>query len=269
MAEIMGIINLTPDSFSDGGKFADARMALDAISEMIGQGACAIDIGAESTRPGAVPVSPEEEWQRLEPVLSSLHRIKKGGAAFSLDTRHGESAKRALDLGIDWINDVTGFSSPEMVAAVKASECKLVMMHSLGVPADKKITLASRNVVETLTSWAKQRLVQLEMHGIARERILFDPGVGFGKTARQSLSIIRNVKQFSALGVPVLVGHSRKSFLADLSADRDDATLAASLYIASQGVDWLRVHDVARHAQMLTVWNTIAHDRESRHKHSA
>jgi dihydropteroate synthase len=273
MAEtkLVGIINLTPDSFSDGGKFADKAAAIDAIAKMIGQGASVIDIGAESTRPGALPVSPGEEWRRLEPVLTALSGIRQPHVAFSLDTRHAENAAKALALGIDWINDVTGFVSPSMINTVKSSSCTLVMMHSLGVPANQAITLPrNADVIDTVNRWAKDRILALEMQGINRSRIVFDPGIGFGKTPEQSLTILRNIKECMALGVRVLVGHSRKSFLAGFPADRDDATLAASLYLAQQGVDYLRVHDVSRHAQCLNVWEAIANDdRQSQHRRTA
>ncbi len=249
MVELVAIVNLTPDSFSDGGKFADAAAALDALSRYIEDGATVIDIGAESTRPGATPVSAPEEWKRLEPVLSGLHRIK--GAAISVDTRHAETARRALDCGTDWINDVGGFSSPEMVAAVKNNHCRLVVMHSLSVPADTSITLpAGIDVAEALLGWARARIAALEAQGIARGRIVFDPGLGFGKTAEQSHAIVRDIKKFKALEVPILVGHSRKSFLGK-NIDRDAATLSMSLALAAQGVDYLRVHDVAAHARAL------------------
>jgi dihydropteroate synthase len=268
---LVGIINLTPDSFSDGGKFADTGAVLAAISRMIGQGARVIDIGAESTRPGALPVSPGEEWRRLESVLTALNGIRQPGVVFSLDTRHAENATKALELGMDWINDVTGFISPLMINAVKASPCALVMMHSLGVPANQAITLPQNaDVIDTVNRWAKDRIQALEAQGIDRNRIIFDPGIGFGKTPAQSLTLIRNIKDCMTLGVRVLVGHSRKSFLAGFAADRDDATLAASLYLAEQGVDYLRVHDVVRHAQMLNVWEAIAHDdRQSAHRRTA
>lgn len=270
-AALVGIVNLTPDSFSDGGRFADASAALDAMARMIEEGARVIDIGAESTRPGAMPISPKEEWQRLEPVLSALHRVKKPGIAFSVDTRHGETVQRAIGCGADWINDVTGFSSAAMVAAVKNSDCKLVMMHSLGAPADKSVTLpAGCDVVETLLEWAKKRIADLEQQGVSKNRIIFDPGVGFGKTAAQSLAIVRGINRFHALGLPLLVGHSRKSFLEQWAANRDDATLTASLYLAGQGTQYLRVHDVARHAAMLNVWEAIADDtRQSGHRRTA
>lgn len=268
--QLVGIINLTPDSFSDGGKYADKTTALDAISRMMGQGARVIDIGAESSRPGALPIAPSEEWRRLEPILAALPGIRQPGVTFSLDTRHAENAAKALEMKIDWINDVTGFISPLMINAVKSSDCSLVMMHSLGIPANKAITLPQgADVMDVVSRWAKDRIAALEAQGIKRERIIFDPGIGFGKTSPQCFTLLRKISQFSSLGVRMLVGHSRKSFLAGYG-ERDDATLAASLYLAEQGVDYLRVHDVARHAQMLNIWENIAHDdRQSQHRRTA
>jgi dihydropteroate synthase len=273
MAEtkLVGILNITPDSFSDGGKFLDKEAATAAIQSMIAAGARVIDIGAESTRPGAAPVPVQEEWRRLEPVLQALPALKTPGVAFSLDTRHAEIAHEALNLGIEWINDVTGFSSAAMVEAVKPRPCTLVMMHSLGIPPNKAITLPpGSDPVEAVLLWAKERIGALERQGITRNRIIFDPGIGFGKTPEQSLAIIRDIKKFMTLGVRVLVGHSRKSFLSGFPTGRDEATLAVSLYLAAQGVDYLRIHDVALHKPMLNVVNTILHDdRQSPYRRTA
>ena len=177
---------------------------------------------------------------------------------FSVDTRHVQTARRALDMGIHWINDVTGFSDPAMLTAVKASDCKLVVMHSLGIPVDKKFVMTQPDVVPVLLQWAKYRINNnIRAGGISADRIIFDPGIGFGKSAQQSMMILRNVERFRELGVPILIGHSRKSFFAELGVykieDRDDATLAVSYYLAQHGVDYLRVHNMARHKQMLAI----------------
>lgn len=255
MTELVGILNVTPDSFSDGGAFFTPEVAINAIAEMAEQGADVIDIGAESTRPGATPITPEEEWKRLQPVLSALLHFPS--MKFSVDTRHVETAKRALKAGAHWVNDVSGFSDAAMIAAVRDSDCRIVAMHSLSIPADKNVVLPeSVDVVAELLQWAEMRFGQIEKSGIARNRIIFDPGIGFGKTAAQSLSILRDIAKFRTLGVPVMVGHSRKSFLANFG-DRDDTTLIVSHYLAQQGVDYLRVHDVAAHRQMLNVMKAV------------
>jgi dihydropteroate synthase len=253
---LVGIVNVTPDSFSDGGKNDRPQTALAAIERLIGEGAQVIDIGAESTRPGAMPLAHEEEWSRLSPVLAGLSRFAPSPVAFSVDTRHPETAAKALKYNIQWINDVSGFASAAMVAAVKSSACKLVVMHSLSVPADKTIIMASEDPVAEILIWAVARLGALQQAGIARERLIFDPGIGFGKTSEQSLFILKNIGRFTALGVPLLVGHSRKSFL-NLPAsasieERDDATLTMSKYLVAQGVDYLRVHNIPRHAAMIS-----------------
>lgn len=248
MTDIVGIINVTPDSFSDGGEYRDAAAALRAIDAQIKEGAAVIDIGAESTRPGAIPVTPEEEWTRLAPVLEKLPQ----GVRYSMDTRHAETAKRALECGMHWINDVSGFADPAMVNAVRDTDCKLVVMHSLSVPANKNDVLPEgADPVECVLAWAQSRLASLEAGGIARWRLIFDPGIGFGKTAAQSLALLRGVTCFKMLGVPLLIGHSRKSFLAESALSRDEATLELSRELVRQGVDYLRVHDVAAHVRMV------------------
>lgn len=242
--QLVGIVNLTPDSFSDGGRIADARIA---ISQLIKDGADVVDIGAESTRPGATPISVNEEWARLSPVLPHLP-----AGVFSLDTRHAEVAKKALPY-VRWINDVSGFSDVAMIEAVKNAECKLVMMHSLSVPADKHIVLPpDADVVQTLVDWARGRIKTLAGAGIAKDRIIFDPGVGFGKTPAQSHAVVDRVEEFYALGVPLLIGHSRKSFLGGKMEDRDQVTLEVSKKLWGR-VDYLRVHNVTLHRKHLHV----------------
>ena len=247
--KIMGILNVTPDSFSDGRVFFDSNAAIARIKTLIGEGADIIDIGAESTRPGATPLSPEQEWQRLSPVIQSLPSF--AGGDFSIDTRHAQTARKLNYIYM--INDVSGFADPDMVSAVKNADCKLVVMHSLSVPADKNITLPeSEDVMQVLIDFAEKRIAGLEKEGIQRQRIIFDPGIGFGKTAKQSLQIIREVAQLKALNVPILIGHSRKSCLSEYGDDRDAATLEVSQFLVAQGVDYLRVHDVAAHRKLLT-----------------
>ncbi len=250
--KLVAILNLTPDSFSDGGSYADTNAALKAIERFAEEGASVIDIGAESTRPGAIPISVEEEWERLSPLLKQLKHIPHTGIQYSIDTRNGENARKALDLGVDWINDVSGFSSRTMIDAVLPYDCMLVVMHSLGVPADKAMVLPEDcDIVELLTGFAVTRLRELEQEGISRKRFIFDPGVGFGKTAPQSWDIINNASGFNALGVPLLVGHSRKSFLSPDRESRDAATLEVSTQLIESSVNYLRVHDVASHRQLL------------------
>ncbi|MCB2081978.1 MAG: dihydropteroate synthase [Hyphomicrobiales bacterium] len=246
--QIVGILNLTPDSFSDGGKAADSKIALARIDAMVEAGASVIDIGAESTRPGATPLRAEEEWARLEtvlPLVCSDTRTYK----LSIDTRHPETARQALALGVDWINDVSGLENPEMLEVVKDADCQLVFMHHLGIPADRNVVLQGTNPVEDIMGWATQRMEQIAAHGISTDRLIFDPGIGFGKTVEQTFRLLQHIQAFKLLGLPLMVGHSRKSFFSLVSsrpaAERDPETAALSFYLAQQGVDFLRVHDVA------------------------
>lgn len=243
MTQLVGIVNFTPDSFSDGGRYNAVDAALAHIDRLIMDGADIIDIGAESTRPGATPLSAAEEWERL---ASFFEALTPEGAIFSLDTRHAENAKRALDKGFHWINDVSGFADEAMIDAVKPYGCKLVMMHSLGIPADKNHTLPGYvDVIETLLAWAQKQVARLEKKGIRRHHLIFDPGIGFGKTAAQSSQIIERFIELKACGLPLYIGHSRKSFLGE--GDRDASTLAVSRQLIAKEVDYLRVHNVAAH----------------------
>ena len=227
MTKLVGILNITPDSFSDGGLHFTPEKAVGAAREMIRQGAAIIDIGAESTRPGATALSSAEEWARLQPVLAALKDIP-----FSVDTRHAETASKALAAGAAWINDVSGFSDAAMVAAVKSNNCKLVFMNSLSVPASRDIVLPLKaDAVTLILAWAKERIAALEAAGIVKNRLIFDPGIGFGKTREQSFALLRGIEKFKVLGVPILVGHSRKSFLG--KEKRDEATLLLSQFMAT------------------------------------
>ena len=245
-ASLVGIINITPDSFSDGGVNYSPQKAIDAIKELIGQGAKIVDIGAESTRPNAIEITPAEEWARLEPVLKKRAEFN---AIISVDTRYAETAKKSLEYGVNWINDVSGFSSPRMIEVIRNSDCKLVVMHSLSVPADKLVVMPENaDVVTEIFAWAENRIKNLEDAGIHKDRIIFDVGIGFGKTPRQSQILIKNIRKFKELGVALFVGHSRKSFLgAKNIEDADQKTLEISKFLRDSGVDYLRVHNVKLH----------------------
>jgi 2-amino-4-hydroxy-6-hydroxymethyldihydropteridine diphosphokinase/dihydropteroate synthase len=247
---LVGIVNVTPDSFSDGGQNFAPEKAINAVLELIEQGASVVDIGAESTRPNATPISADEEWERLAPVLE---RRAEFDALISVDTRHSQTAKKAIAAGVDWINDVSGFGAPDMVEAVKNADCKIVVMHSLSIPADKNVVLPEGcDVVAEVFGWALIRIKALENSGIKRERIIFDVGIGFGKIAAQSHELIKNIAKFKELGVALFVGHSRKSFLgANSVAEADQKTLEISRFLSAQGVDYLRVHNVQIHKSVL------------------
>lgn len=249
---IMAILNLTPDSFSDGGEADSPAVAKEKIIAMESSGVHAIDIGAESTRPGATLLTVEEEMERLQPVLAFL-RERYTGKFFrpylSVDTRHVQTAALALESGFNCINDVTGRLDPAMLELLRASTCDYVLMHSLTVPADRDRTLPEGcDPIAELRSWLNGKLKLLETSGIDLSRIIFDPGIGFGKTSRQSLEILKRIGEFADLPVRLLVGHSRKSFMKELQIEnRDAATLVLSLRLARQGVDILRVHDFSSH----------------------
>jgi len=259
---LMGIINLTPDSFSKDYSIA----AWQRINHLITIGADIIDLGAEATGPNAIPITPDEEWKRLQPLLTQLLSEKSNTLIFpkiSIDTRHAIIAEKALALGVDWINDVSGLEDPAMQHIVKKNPCDIVFMHHLGIPTHKNTYLPlDQNPVALIYQWAEKRLYELEKLGISRDRLIFDPGIGYGKTAEQSLEIIKNIAVFNQLGVRLLVGHSRKSFLAPFTTQpaeqRDLETLVVSLYLNNKNIDYLRVHDVETHQRGFRVSNALS-----------
>ncbi len=255
---IMGIVNLTPDSFSDGGELLEPAAFEAKIQAMAEAGVHALDLGAESTRPGAAEVSIEEEWGRLSRAFSFLRDCFNGvylKPVLSVDTRRAEIAERAIERGANLINDVSGLSDPRMIQVIKESACDYVLMHSLSVPADPTLTFAEGvDPIRELKQWLARKLEFLERESIDLNRIIFDPGIGFGKTAEQSLEILNRFSEFSDLPVRFLVGHSRKSFLKAMGIDgrerRDSATLEWSRKLARAGVDILRVHEFEGHCKM-------------------
>ena len=257
----MGIVNVTPDSFSDGGKL-ESWPAIDAhVDALVAAGASFIDVGAESTRPGATPLDADQEWERLEGALEPLidkHASARLRPRFSLDTYHPATARRALALGIDVINDVGGLTSPEMLELAATSDCDWIAMHNLGLPADRTRTLpVNRDPVVEVGRWLEQRLDEWQRAGLDLGRILFDPGIGFGKNPLQSLKLLRGIERFERYGLRILVGHSRKSFMHGLTGDgaaRDLFTIGASLKLCARSVEILRVHDVAAHAAAYRGW---------------
>jgi 2-amino-4-hydroxy-6-hydroxymethyldihydropteridine diphosphokinase/dihydropteroate synthase len=262
----MGIVNLTPDSFSDGGELADDARVGAHVASLLAAGAEYVDLGAESTRPGAAPLAPDQEWARLEPALGPLlERYGRGPLRprFSIDTYHAETARRALALGVDAINDVSGLTSPAMLELAATGTADWVAMHNLGIPADKaRILPLDEDPTDAIERWLDERLRAWERAGLDLERVVFDPGVGFGKNALQSLRVLRNVRRFHRFGLRLLVGHSRKSFMHHVAAadrnDRDLFTVGASLALCAQGVDILRVHNVAAHTAAYRGWAHVS-----------
>jgi len=256
--KIVGILNITPDSFSDGGSFFNTESAIKKIQSLENEGAEVIDIGAESTRPYASELSPDEEWNRLSPILEKISHIKIK-AEISIDTRHPETAERAISAGVHWINDVSGFENPEMINVVKNSNVKIVFMHNLGIPANKQKTIPDKdNPVKTVCSWAETKIKLFENSGISKERLIFDPGIGFGKNAEQSLQLIKSASDFKKIGTKIMFGHSRKSFIALFSdkqaSERDIETFAISCHLYQCGIDYLRVHDAEGNIRAITAF---------------
>ncbi len=265
LTELVGILNLTPDSFSDGGRWLDPALAVGHGVRMAEAGATVIDLGAESTRPGGLGIDPAIEWSRVAPVLAAFRdRWPSGsGPLLSVDTRHAPTALRAIDAGADWINDVTGFDDPAMIEAVSTALVDLVVMHHVGVPPAPGQTLdRSADPVLGLLRWGADRLERLDRAGINPSRVIFDPGIGFGKTGEQTAAVLARIGEFRRLGVRLLVGHSRKSFLKSwfapegvgpcaTVADREIETMALTQHLATWAVDYVRVHDVEANARVL------------------
>lgn len=250
--QLVGILNVTPDSFSDGGSFTNTQTALQQALHLIEAGAEIIDLGAQSTAPQATLITPEQEWQRLEPILTA---IKEAQSQFllppkiSIDTFQPEVASKALNKGVDWINDVTGLSHPAMCELLQKNKVNCVMMHQLSIPVSREHVLSRHeDAHNTIFEWAEKKLNDLEKINIPKEKIIFDPGIGFGKVTEHSFLLLKQLNLFKALGVPLLIGHSRKSFLSLFTslppAKRDIETLVISLYLARQPVDYLRIHQV-------------------------
>ncbi len=266
-AELVGIVNVTPDSFSDGGLYDDSIAAFRRIRELVEEGAHVIDIGAESTRPGAISLTNDVEWLRLEPILSELKRglrTEYPWVKWSLDTRHPETVEKLADYPVDWINDVTGGDSSRMMDAWVASNHDLVFMHHMGVPVDPAVHLPKEeDAILNILKWAADKRVQFESRGISCDRMILDPGIGFGKLPEQSLEILRRLNELKDLGLRLLIGHSRKSFLTLVTNEpairRDLETHVISANLISRGVDYLRIHDVKGCARAIRAQLMIGH----------
>ena len=258
---VMGIVNVTPDSFSDGGRFARVDDALAQCEQLLRDGADVLDLGGESTRPGALPVTPEDEVARVLPVVEAL--TARGIRNVCIDTRNASTARACLEAGASWINDVSAFDhDTEMPYAVAAADA-VVLMHNKKTPR----TMQSGEVIyDDVTAEVRAHLLahveSAIVHGVARERILVDPGIGFHKLLPHNLQLTRDLKSFSDLGAGVLYGASRKRFLGEIAgidapAARDTATLGAIAYAAIAGADIVRVHDVKRAREALAVVDAL------------
>jgi dihydropteroate synthase len=259
----MGIVNVTPDSFSDGGEFLDPKRAIEQCLRLAEDGADLIDVGGESTRPGAVPVTEEEEVRRVVPVI--LEVTRRVSVPISIDTTKAAVAQRALDAGAAIVNDISGLRfDPRMSEVCAAAQAGIVCMHMQGTPQTMQIDPHYGDVVREVADYLAQRLAALEECGIARERVVIDPGIGFGKTPNHNLTILENIARFRALGRPVLIGHSRKRFLAKILGRTLDETSAATMGVsvaaALAGADLLRVHDVRATRDVLAACWAVLRD---------
>ena len=260
---VMGVLNVTPDSFHDGGVHEALDDAVDGATEMVEAGVDVIDVGGESTRPGADPVPADAEIDRVVPVLEALQEvpaIADGDVFCSVDTRKPAVAKAALAAGADIINDVTGLEDPRMRELVADAGCPVVIMHSLDAPVDPTAEPEYDDVVGDVIAELEARLRLAEVAGIDRERVIVDPGIGFGKTADESFALLGRLSEFGALDCPILVGHSHKSLFGAIGRDPDDrehATVAATALAAARGADLVRVHDVAENRAAIDVARAV------------
>lgn len=261
---LMGIVNVTPDSFSDGGQFFDPAAAIAHGARLAAEGAQILDIGGESTRPGAQPVTPDEEIRRVVPVIEGLTRRAPW---LSIDTRHAETMAAALKAGANFVNDVSALThDPQALPLVAGAGVPVCLMHMRGTPRTMQQDANYSNVVEEVFDFLQERVSACVAAGIARENLIVDPGIGFAKTAEQNLALIGKIRRFHDLGVPVLLGASRKRFIAALDRDaaapedRLPGSLAAVLAARAQGVGLFRVHDVAATRQALAVFEAIGAD---------
>ncbi|WP_322404563.1 dihydropteroate synthase [Massilia luteola] len=253
---VMGILNVTPDSFSDGGRYQALEFAVERAEQMIKDGVDIIDIGGESTRPGSPSVPVDEELRRVMPAIYALREL---GHALSIDTCKPEVMREAIIAGADLINDINGFRAPGAIDAVKDSDCALCVMHMQGTPQDMQAQPAYGDVVADVTAFLRERVDALLAAGVARERITIDPGFGFGKSVEHNYALLRSISRMeSELGLPVLAGVSRKSMIGAVTGRSVEQRLAGSLGGAlaavAQGARIVRVHDVAETVDALKVW---------------
>jgi len=257
---VMGVLNVTPDSFSDGGRFFDSQKAVERGIKMAQQGAAIIDVGGESTRPGAEPVSDEEQIRRVVPVVEGLaYEIT---VPISIDTYKVEVARAAIDAGASMINDIIALGDERTAGFADEVEAPVVLMHMQGRPQTMQVEPKYEDVVEEVLEFLLKRAKQAEKYGLAKEMIFIDPGIGFGKTLEHNLDLLRNISRFVETGYRVLVGPSRKSFIGILTGkenppDRVFGTAAAVAHCVAAGVSVVRVHDVAEMMDVVNVANAL------------
>ncbi len=254
--KIMGILNVTPDSFSDGGCFADLDTAVAQADQLIRDGADIIDVGGESTRPFATPVAEEEELERVIPVIKAV-RDRYPLIPLSIDTTKAVVAQAALTAGASIINDISALRhDPKMIVVARECDVPLIIMHMQKTPADMQIKPVYNNVVEDVISFLAERIAWLTENGIKENRLIVDPGIGFGKTLEHNIDLLKNLGRLASLHVPILLGHSRKRFLGDLTGindekERDLATAVVAALCINKNIAMVRVHDVSATRQAL------------------
>lgn len=254
----MGVVNITPDSFSDGGAFLAPDAAIAQASRLVDEGAAIVDIGAESTRPGAQPVDENEELARLLPVLREIRGLP---VPVSVDTRRPAVMRAVLAEGASMINDIEALSAPGALEVVAGADCAVCLMHKKGDPETMQQDPRYDDVVAEVSGFLAARVAVAETAGIARNRIVIDPGFGFGKTAAHNLHLLRNLRSFAAQGLPVLAGLSRKATIGRITGraegDRLVGSVTAALLAAQRGATILRVHDVGETRDALAVWKAV------------
>lgn len=259
--KIMGILNVTPDSFSDGGKYAHFEEALAQAVNLIAAGADILDVGGESTRPFADPVDTKEELRRVIPIIEAVRQ--KHAIPISIDTTKAAVASAALKAGADIINDVSALrKDPDMITVVQQTKVPVIIMHMQGTPADMQVKPAYGDVVTEIIDFFKERIDWITGKGIDRNRLIIDPGIGFGKTLQHNLSLLKHLEKFSSLNLPLLLGHSRKRFLGTITGipaeeERDLASAVAAALCATKNVAIVRVHNVAATRQALLIAEAI------------
>ena len=260
-SSVMSIVNVTPDSFSDGGTAFAPDLAVRAALQALSDGADILDIGGESTRPGATPVPLDEEWARIAPVIAGVLKSCPD-TIISVDTYKPEIARRAVAAGALIVNDITGLDpSGNMTEVVAQSSAGVVIMHMQGTPATMQIKPEYEDVVNEVTSFFHHRIQSAVQAGIAKERIAVDPGIGFGKTLEHNLTLLRNLDKFAELGCALLIGTSRKRMIGDITGrpvgERTAGSVASALHAAWSGADVVRVHDTAATVDAIRVWNAL------------
>ena len=254
----MGILNITPDSFSDGGRYLNKQKALIHANNLINSGADIIDIGGESSRPGSLPITVDEEKNRVIPIISSLRKANPE-ILISIDTCKSEVAKEAIEVGADIINDISGLKNDlKMANLIQKYKIPIVIMHMKGLPNNMQKNISYNNFMEDIISFFKERLRYAKSHNIQKDQIILDPGIGFGKTLEQNFILLKNIDLFCSLGYPVLIGTSRKSFLGKtLGFDTDniiEGSIASNLFATFKGAKILRVHDVKEIKKSLIIF---------------